>query len=134
MTSKADEIREKAKRMEDQRKAKAAAAAGGGADPAPASSASSTSTRPTPPTKPVPVSQLPARDTPVAVRGKPIRSTVDLPPTRHHELKSWCDETAIHLGRARVTTQDVMRTLVARLLEDETLSRKIRADLGKGVV
>lgn len=60
---------------------------------------------------------------------KPIRSTVDLPPTRHAALKMWCGETAVEIGRSRVTTQDVLRALVGRLLTDETLARKIRADL-----
>lgn len=31
--------------------------------------------------------------------------------------------------RARVTGQDVIRALVARLLVDQTLARRIRADL-----
>ncbi|MER7117358.1 hypothetical protein ABT332_22980 [Saccharomonospora azurea] len=68
---------------------------------------------------------------PATPHAKPIRSTVDLPPVRHAALKSWCGETAVELGRSRVTTQDVVRALIARLLTDETLARKIRADLRK---
>lgn len=60
---------------------------------------------------------------------KPVRSTVDLLPARHAQLKAWCGETAIMIGRSRVTTQNVMNALVARLLTDETLARKIRDDL-----
>lgn len=60
---------------------------------------------------------------------KPVRSTVDLAPARHAALKSWCGETAVEIGRSRVTTQDVMRVLVARLLTDETFARQIRDDL-----
>jgi hypothetical protein len=60
---------------------------------------------------------------------KPIRSTVDLSPARHASLKTWCQETAVEIGESRITTQDVLRVLVARLLTDETLARKIRADL-----
>jgi len=63
------------------------------------------------------------------VRAKPVRSTVDLPSGRHSSLKTWCTETATELGRARVTTQDVVNALVHRLLTDETLARKIRQDL-----
>lgn len=121
MTSKADQLRAKAARL--------AAAQAKTTDPEPAP----TEAPERPPVKPVRVRDLPPRDTPVAVRGKPIRSTVDLPPARHHALRAWCDETAVQLGKARVTTQDVMRTLVARVLTDETLARKIRDDLRKGV-
>ncbi|MFD4676998.1 hypothetical protein ACFWNN_45295 [Lentzea sp. NPDC058450] len=62
---------------------------------------------------------------------KPIRSTVDLPPVQHHGLKDWCSETAVMIGKTRVTTQDVVRAMVARLLTDETFARSIRADLTK---
>ncbi|GAB3916148.1 hypothetical protein GCM10029964_128540 [Kibdelosporangium lantanae] len=64
---------------------------------------------------------------------KPIRSTVDLPPVRHNQLKTWCAETAVELGQARVTTQDVVRAMVVRLLTDVTFANKIKADLRDGV-
>ena len=60
---------------------------------------------------------------------RPVRRTVDLSPSHHAQLAEWCRETARQLGRARVTGQDVLRALVARVLTDETLARKIRADL-----
>lgn len=63
------------------------------------------------------------------VRSKPVRSTVDLSPHHHAQLKAWCGETAVEIGKSRITTQDVMRVMVARLLADETFARKIRADL-----
>lgn len=53
----------------------------------------------------------------------------DLSPTYHIKLTQWCAETADAIGTARVTGQDVIRALVARLLMDEGLARKIRADL-----
>jgi hypothetical protein len=47
----------------------------------------------------------------------------------HFKLTQWCAETADIIGTARVTGQDVIRALVARLLMDESLSRRIRNDL-----
>jgi hypothetical protein len=61
---------------------------------------------------------------------KPVRATVDLSPSQHARLKAWCGETAVELGQARVTTQDVLRALVDRLLRDEALAAAIRDDLG----
>jgi predicted dienelactone hydrolase len=76
-------------------------------------------------------SSLPERHLPSAapVLAKPIRSTVDLSPARHRSLKAWSAETATEIGRARVTTQEVINALVHRMLTDETLARKIRDDL-----
>lgn len=64
-----------------------------------------------------------------AVRTKPVRRSVDLSPAYHAELTEWCAQTADEIGATRVTGQDVIRALVARLLMDENLSRRIRADL-----
>lgn len=64
-----------------------------------------------------------------SVRTKPVRRSVDLSPTYHVRLTQWCAETADLIGAPRVTGQDVIRALVARLLMDEALARRIRADL-----
>lgn len=68
-----------------------------------------------------------------AVRAKPVRKTVDLPPARYAALTAWCSETAVSLGQSRVTGQQVFNALVSRLLSDETLARKIRADLAEEI-
>lgn len=60
---------------------------------------------------------------------KPVRRSVDLSPAYHAQLTQWCAETAEEIGATRVTGQDVMRALVARLLVDQALARRIRADL-----
>ena len=66
-------------------------------------------------------------------RSRPVRRSLDLSPTHHARLAAWCTETAVELGAARITGQDVLRALVARLLTDETLARKIRADLADDI-
>ncbi|MGH3900956.1 MAG: hypothetical protein ACRDTA_22475 [Pseudonocardiaceae bacterium] len=64
-----------------------------------------------------------------SVRTKPVRRSVDLSPAHHVKLTQWCAEAADLIGAPRVTGQDVIRALVARLLMDEALARRIRADL-----
>ncbi len=66
-------------------------------------------------------------------RTKPVRRSVDLSPAYHAELTQWCAETADIIGTARVTGQDVIRALVARLLMDESLARRIRDDLSMDI-
>jgi len=65
----------------------------------------------------------------VAPLTRPVRRSVDLTPAQHAELVDWCVETARVLGKARISGQEVFRALVARLLTDEALARKLRADL-----
>jgi hypothetical protein len=64
------------------------------------------------------------------VRSDAVRVTVDLPPTQHRALQAWTADAAETLGRARVTKQDVLTTLVARLLADPALADQIINDLG----
>ncbi len=64
-----------------------------------------------------------------SARTKPVRRSVDLSPSYHVRLTQWCRDTADEIGTTRVTGQDVIRALVARLLVDQTLARRIRADL-----
>jgi hypothetical protein len=107
--SKADEIAAKAKKLAEQQAAKKTTTAAAGHDDDPRASTHQERS---------------------SVHTKPIRSTVDLPPMRHAQLKAWLGETAVMVGKSRVTTQDVFRVFVDRLLTDEEFARKIRSDLG----
>lgn len=82
--------------------------------------------------QPVPAQQPRTDDRPgrpgEPARTKPVRRSVDLSPAYHARLTQWCRDTADEIG-ARVTGQDVIRALVARLLADQALARRIRADL-----
>ncbi|WP_329094285.1 hypothetical protein [Streptosporangium sp. NBC_01469] len=64
------------------------------------------------------------------VLAKPVRVTVDLAPTQHRALQTWTADAAETLGRSRVTKQDVLTALVARLLNDPGLADQIITDLG----
>lgn len=83
--------------------------------------------------QPAPVSAQNQRaglqDPVVAPRKKNIRRTVDLSPDQHDRLEIWQRQTARQLGRARVSGQEVLSTLVDRLLEDDDLAREIRAKI-----
>lgn len=66
-------------------------------------------------------------------RVKAVRRSVDLSPNQHRKLTEWCNDAADQLGVSRVTGADAIRTLVAQLLTDETLARKIRANLADNI-
>src|SRR5271157_69448 len=58
-------------------------------------------------------------------RNPRTRRTVDLAPAQHRALDIWQREAADRLGVARVTGQEVLATLVDRLLNDPKLSAQI---------
>ena len=60
---------------------------------------------------------------------KPVRSTLDLSPAVHRDLQAWLNESAVRMGRARLTKQQVLEALVKRLLMDEALAKLILSDL-----
>lgn len=100
--SKADELRAKQQRL----KAVAAAAAG----------------------TVQPESPAPAR-TASPVRVQPVRLTVDLSPARYRDLQGWLNESAVRLGRSRVTKQDALGALVALLLRDEHTAQLVLKEI-----
>lgn len=79
-----------------------------------------------PPTESEPT---PAVEPPPASPPKPVRQTVDLPHARHLAFAAWRMETAVQLGRSRLTTQDALAAVVEVLLTDEMVSRRVRAFL-----
>jgi len=62
-------------------------------------------------------------------RTRPFRQTVDIPPAQHLALAQWRMETAVQLGRSRLTNQDVLSATISVLLEDESMARKVRIAL-----
>lgn len=64
-------------------------------------------------------------------RTRPVRQTVDLSPDQYAALASWRIDTALAVGRTRITTQEVLATTVAALLDDETVARRVRARLAE---
>jgi hypothetical protein len=66
---------------------------------------------------------------PVDVQARPVRRTVDLSPVQHHALAQWCAESAVDLERARITSQDVLASLVRLLLNDAVVAQKVLDDL-----
>lgn len=63
---------------------------------------------------------------PTDTAGKKVRQTVDLTIDRHKGLGAWRLDTALALGRTRLTTQDVLAAAVDVLLTDEQMQRRVR--------
>ncbi len=61
--------------------------------------------------------------------GRKVRQTVDLTQDNHKALATWRLDTAVALGRTRLTTQDVLRAAVDVLLADEATARRVRIRL-----
>ena len=69
-------------------------------------------------------------ETPAArppLRTRPVRTTVDLDPTLHHQLRTWC----LNSGVIGATQAGVLRALAVRLMTDSQLSEAIAADLAE---
>lgn len=62
---------------------------------------------------------------------KTVRHTVDLPRSQHTALASWRVEAAEAMGYTRLTTQDVLAGLVALLLTDDTVARRVRTKIAE---
>lgn len=70
-----------------------------------------------------------ARTRPAADSDRKVRQTVDLTQDNHKALATWRLDTAVALGRTRLTTQDVLRAAVDVLLADEATARRVRIRL-----
>ena len=66
---------------------------------------------------------------PLPVSAKPIRISLDVAPMLFDQLTLWRTRAARQLGWGRVTSAEVLRVLVRRLVTDEELSAAIIADL-----
>lgn len=60
---------------------------------------------------------------------KPVRQTVDITARRHAQFAAWRMETALQLGRTRLSTQDALKALIDAVLVDETVARRVRVHL-----
>ena len=67
-----------------------------------------------------------ATTTPEAATPRTVRITVDLLPALHRELGEWCMDAARELNVGRVWTQEVIKTLLRELMDDETLSATVQ--------
>lgn len=58
-----------------------------------------------------------------------VRQTVDITTRRHAQFAAWRMETALALGRNRLSVQDALAALVDAVLFDETVARHVRVQL-----
>lgn len=73
-----------------------------------------------------------------AVRTKPVRVTLNMPPELYRQLTRWADSAAEALDVPRVSVQDALRAMVSAGAADATPDspalgelRRNRADLGE---
>ena len=64
-----------------------------------------------------------------APRTKPVRLSVDVPPSDHASLMQMAVGLANDLGATRVHHQEVLRALLRLAIEDEDLVNRIRAEI-----
>lgn len=90
---------------------------------------------PAPRKAPAPEVKAPARKDGGArtPRLRDVRKNVDLSPELNRKLGDWQRDTAIELGLARVTAQDLLTELVLELLDDQDLGDRIKDRLHKSV-
>ena len=90
---------------------------------------------PAPRRAPAPEVKAPARRDGAArtPRLRDVRKNVDLSPELNRRLGDWQRDTAIELGLARVSAQDLLTELVLELLDDQDLGDRIKDRLHKSV-
>lgn len=66
-------------------------------------------------------------------RTRTVRTTVDMPPDLHRQLKRWTADAAEHLDVVEVPLAEVVRVLVRRLGTDDVLQQQVLDDLRAGL-
>lgn len=67
-----------------------------------------------------------------AVRTKPVRVTLNLPPELFRQVTRWADFAADELGVPRVSVQDTLRAMAWAGVADVSVSSPVLAELRRG--